>query len=333
MSTLSKRASVFSLLRTQWRQWFFNWLDRRSPHRQHHSLTLKNLYIFPTRKGFMFLLFVTVLWFLGTNYQNNLILALTFLLISLFIVSILHTFANLAGLDITLKGAANAFAGESVKFFFAIENTSRRDSNGIALRWQETLLDASRCDSEQKTTQSISVPLEAERRGHLRPKRLLVESEYPLGLLRCWTWLNFDAHALVYPQPIELPLGSTAITDEKGDGEHPARGGEDFSAFHEYVPGDPIKHIAWKLYARDRGLFTKEFSQNISRELWLDYFHVGSNDVEQKLSALCFWALQFSAKDENFGLLLPGEKIAPNKGENHKARVLEALASFEAGYE
>lgn len=329
MSTLSKRTSVFSALREQWQKRFFLWLDRRSPHRHQHSLTLKNLYIFPTRRGFMFLLFVMVLWLLGTNYQNNLILALTFLLISVFIVSILHTFANLAGLDITLKGAANAFAGENVEFFFSIENTSRRDSNGIALRWQESLLDASFCDSEQKTLTSVTVPLQTERRGHVRPQRLLMESEYPLGLLRCWTWLNFDAHALVYPKPIERPLANAAVADEQGDGEHPARGGEDFNALHEYVPGDPIKHIAWKLYARDRGLFTKEFSQNISRELWLDFFQVASNDVEQKLSALCFWALQFSSKDEQFGMILPGKKISPNKGENHKARVLEALASYE----
>ncbi|MFL0808881.1 MAG: DUF58 domain-containing protein [Agarilytica sp.] len=267
-----------------------------------------------------------VLWLLGTNYQNNLILALAFLLISIFLVSMLHTFANLAGLDLELMGSANAFVGENADFFIAINNTSKRDSVGVRLLWQDSPLDSVQLDCDKKSHHKVSVSFPALKRGHLQPKRLLVECEYPLGLLRCWTWLSFDAHALVYPEPIELKLNRAAVVDEEGEGEHPVKGGEDFSALHEYRPGDPIKHIAWKLYARERGLFTKEFSQNVSRELWLDYAQVASSEHEQRLSALCFWALKFSEQDENFGLLLPTEKIEPNKGENHKKSVLEALA-------
>ncbi|MFL0799904.1 MAG: DUF58 domain-containing protein [Agarilytica sp.] len=278
----------------------------------------------------MFLLFVLVLWLLGTNYQNNLILALTFLLISIFIVSILHTFSNLAGLDIELKGAGNAFVGENVHFTITVNNSSTRASNGVSMCWQGSELSSSDFDCEEKSSLSVHVDMLAKRRGHINPKRLLVECEYPLGLLRCWTWLKFDAHALVYPAPIKVDLVNSSVEDDDGDGEHPVKGGEDFSAFREYQPGDPIKHIAWKLYARERGLYTKEFSHNISREIWLDFFQVQSQDVELTLSALCYWALEFSQRDENFGLVLPGIKIAPNKGENHKARTLEALAKFEA---
>ncbi len=278
----------------------------------------------------MFLLFVLVLWLLGTNYQNNLILALTFLLISIFVVSILHTFSNLAGLDIELKGASNSFVGENVHFTIAVNNATTRASNGVSMCWQGSELSSSGFDCEAKSLQSVHVDMLAKRRGHISPKRLLLECEYPLGLLRCWTWLKFDAHALAYPTPVNIDLSSSSVEDDDGDGEHPVKGGEDFSAFREYQPGDPIKHIAWKLYARERGLYTKEFSHNISREIWLDFFQVQSQDVELKLSALCYWALEFSQRDENFGLVLPGTKIAPNKGENHKARVLEVLAKFEA---
>ena len=108
------------------------------------------------------------------------------------------------------------------------------------------------------------------------------------------------------------------------------RGGEDFNAFHEYRPGDPIKHIAWKLYARERGLLTKEFSQNLSREIWLDYFHFATQDVEARLSALCYWALEFHQQDEHYGLLMPNTTITPAKGENHRTQVLEVLARFQA---
>ncbi|WP_086931308.1 DUF58 domain-containing protein [Agarilytica rhodophyticola] len=316
-------------IKSYWQSRFFRWLDRRNPAKNHHRLTSKNLYIFPTKQGLIFLIFVVVLWLLGTNYQNNLILGLTFLLMSIFVVCILHTYANLAGMELELKGASNAFAGENAEFFFFIKNNRARPGDGIGLRWQEDENNGAKIAFAGHATTKVHVGLKSKRRGVLRPKRLLIESEFPLGLLRCWTWLNFDAQALVYPKPIEIPLASSAVEDDEGDGEHPVHGGEDFSAFRDYRPGDPPKHVAWKLYARERGLFTKEFSQNMSREIWLDFFHINAADTELRLSALCFWALRFHLEDENYGLLVPGAKVTPNKGENHKAQVLEILARFE----
>jgi len=316
-------------IKSLWRKRFFRWLDRRNPSKSHHRLTSRNLYIFPTKRGLFFLVFVMVLWLLGTNYQNNLILALTFLLVSIFVVSILHTYANMAGLEIELKGAANAFAGEVAHFFFEITNTKNKASDGIQLAWQDSPLDSARIDVDGQATIKTKVGEVASTRGVLRPSRLLLESDFPLGLLRCWTWLNFDGHALVYPKPIELPLTSASVEDDEGTGDHPVQGGDDFSALNEYKAGDSLSRIAWKLYARDRGLFTKEFSQNISREIWLDFFHINTLDTELKLSALCYWALQFHMRDENYGLVMPNTKINPNKGENHKAKILETLACFE----
>lgn len=310
-------------------QFFFKWLDKRNPRANHHLLNLRNLYIFPTRKGFLFLFFVMVLWLIGTNYQNNLILALTFLLISVFIVSILHTYANLSSIEVKLKGASNCFAGEPLEFFVDVTNTSRNMRYGVALRWQDSSFDPVTSDLGSNINTSLAVPVATKLRGKLRPPRLLFETEYPLGLLRCWTWLTFDTHALVYPRPVEFPLTNINAIDEGGDGEHPAKGGEDFSGLQAYRPGDSLKRIAWKLYARDRGLHTKEFSQNISREIWLDFAQVSARGTEEKLSALCYWALVFYQQDENFGLLLPTKKILPSKGENHRLEVLEALALFQ----
>lgn len=325
----SKPHSVKSFIVDFWRRRFFSWLDRRNPRKNQHLLKLNNLYIFPTKRGFLFLFLVTVIWLLGTNYQNNLILSLTFLLLSIFIVSILHTYANLAGLEIQLSGAANAYAGEEVDFYFRIKNKTKQDSDSIFLQWQSSTIDSKSIAVEKSQDQTVHVSLSAPKRGVLTPKRLLVETEYPLGLLRCWTWLNFDAHAFVYPKPVEYPLWNDTAEGEDVDGDHPVKGGDDFNALSDYRPGDPLKHVAWKLYARDRGLYTKEFSQNVSREKWLDFSKVNAPDSEAKLSGLCYWALQLFQQDENYGLLLPGEKIAPDKGENHKARVLELLARFE----
>lgn len=332
MSTLLNPTSglfkSFTQLRAYFSARFFRFLDKRNPSSSFHKLNTKNLYIFPGKRGFIFLGFVVVLWMLGTNYQNNLILGLSFLLVSIFIVSILHTYANLAGLEIQVKGAANAHVGDVVEFYIGIHNPRKAACDGLSLRWQESTLDDTRIQLESFSTTQAHVPIAAVKRGVLKPKRLLVESEFPLGLLRCWTWLSFDGSALVYPKPIEAPIYQNSVDDEGGDGEHPVKGGDDFNALNKYRDGDSIKRIAWKLYAKDRGLFTKEFSQNVSRELWLDYHQVAAQDVEDKLSALCYWALRLHQEDENFGLILPSSKISPGKGENHKANILESLARF-----
>jgi hypothetical protein len=101
---------------SRWQVRFFHWLDKRVPLASSVFLTRKNIYTFPTLTGGSFLGLSLVLWLLGTTYQNNLILALSYLLISLIIVAIFHSYANLAGLQIKVLGAKPAFVGESVYF-------------------------------------------------------------------------------------------------------------------------------------------------------------------------------------------------------------------------
>ena len=328
VSQVLSEKSFFATLKSAWQSRLFRFIDRRAVVKPKQGLTSKNLYIFPSGRGFLFLLIVLILWLLGTNYQNNLILGLAFFLASLFNAAIINTYKNMSALSISYQGAAKAFAGEEVMFRFMVDaSAKRRVSEYVEFRWQNSdtsvpyYFDAG-------GEHNIQVPLRSTKRGWLTPERLLIETYYPFGLLRCWTWLRWDASALVYPAPLETPMPANAVIDENGDGEHPLKGGDDYTGLRPYKEGDSLKHVAWKPYARDKGLFTKEFSQNLSRELWLDYDGVQGADVEQKLSGLCYWALQYHQQDEHYGLKLPGSDIPLGKGENHQVLVLSALATF-----
>jgi uncharacterized protein (DUF58 family) len=48
--------------------------------------------------------------------------------------------------------------------------------------------------------------------------------------------------------------------------------------------------------------------------------------TERRLSHLCYWALQFESRNEEYGLRLPGLVLEPGVGERHRDRVLQALA-------
>ena len=307
---------------------FYRWIDKRAKPATEHILSHHRLYILPTLRGYVFVGLVVLLWMLGTNYQNNLILSLAFFLISLFIVTVLHTYANLSGFKITFASSTSVFAGENADFIFTLYHP-KYDIENVSFCWRDSEYLVGRVDVKKKIKTQVSVPLHAVQRGWLIPGRLLVQSEYPLGLLRCWTWLNWRIETLVYPAPISAPQPvSVAAQEEAGSEEHPIRGGEDFSHLVEYRPGDAINHIAWKQFAQGKGVYIKEFSQTISREIWLDFNTIGAGDTESRLSALCFWALQYDIADEHYGLRLPGTVVPPGKGYDHKILVLRALATY-----
>ena len=63
-----------------WRRRVKGWWEARLPRADTHELTQRNVYILPTRAGFMFALTLLTLLLASINYQLNLGYVLTFLL-------------------------------------------------------------------------------------------------------------------------------------------------------------------------------------------------------------------------------------------------------------
>ncbi len=322
-STLENPRSLKQILQNQ----FLSFVDRRNTSSKVHKLTQRNLYVFPSKIGFTFLAILVVLWLIGTNYQNNLILALVFALLSIFLLGIIKTYINLAGITVNYIKSDPVFAGEFIYFSFEIENKSHRYRDAVEFRWQNDAGKPVVVSIPPGENILVRIPKMTHKRGIITPGRLLIKSYYPLGVFRCWTWIRWQLEEIVYPSPKEVPELESIVADEEGDGVHPTKGGDDYDGLKEYRPGDSLKHIAWKSYAKEKGLFTKEFSQNFSKEIWLDFDAVKGN-TEQKLSGLTYWTLFYHQRDENFGLNLPGQQVSPNKGEKHKDKILKALSLF-----
>lgn len=321
--------SIYLSLRKFYHLRFFRWVDKHIQAENQHKLSRHKLYILPSRRGFVFLALIAIMWLLGTNYQNNLILSLAFFLISVFIVAILQTHSNLSGVNIKLVGAEPAFAGEEAEFIFTL--SANKPVQNMQLQWQNSPLQPRVVNIKKNTVTSVAVPYMSLKRGWLQPGRLQISSYFPLGLMRCWSYLNWQACALIYPAPVAVAEPLSSARDDEAVGDYPISGGEDFSGLSEYRPGDSLRHVSWKNYARERGLHIKEFSQTLSQERWLDLQSTQGDSLEQCLSGLCYWALQYHRQDDYFGLRLHRHRIAPDRGEDHKRRVLEALALYEPG--
>ena len=74
------------------------------------TLDRKRVYIFPTRYGFVFILVLFAMLLGSMNHNNNLGFLLTFLLSGMALVSILHTYRNMIGLEILSVAATPIFA-------------------------------------------------------------------------------------------------------------------------------------------------------------------------------------------------------------------------------
>lgn len=318
----TRRWSPVQLIQRRWQRW----LDRRIPPARHVVLDQKRVFIFPTGMGFAYLLTALLLFIAGVNYDNSMILNFSFFLGSLFIVAILQTFSNLSGLVIDAGTTEPAFAGKEAKFNLHLSKSKRKDHIALSLLWHGFASDAHSLTEEEKHL--VQMLLTTTKRGIFRPARLRIESVYPLGLIRSWTWISLDMECLVYPKPIpsDLPAGGEA--DGKEGTVVVPEGRDDFEGVRNFQPTDPLSSVDWKAYARTNQLYTKRFHGLQTDARWLRWDAIPTLNPELKLSNLCYWVMEYSRKGLVFGLQLPTMKIAPDSGLEHQRRCLDALARY-----
>lgn len=313
--------------RTFWRARFGRWLAARNPRGRRILLDQRRLFIFPSRIGLLYAMLLLLILLVGINYQNNLAYAVAFLLASLFVVAVLHTYANLAGVCLEAVSASPVYPGQRSRFDLRLGQRAGRSRYALSLGWPGG--DIQEVNLGPEASRLLHFSLAVGQRGWFHPGRLRVESRYPLGLLRCWTWLDLDLNAVVYPAPRnagEQPPG--AADDGSGGSALPRPGNEDFQGFRDYRPGDSLRHVHWKGLARGQRLQSKQYHAWASRERWLDWEAFPGLPLEQRLSHLCHLALQWHQRQQPFGLRLPDATVSPDRGPAHLERVLTALALY-----
>jgi len=302
------------------------WINRRIPPAKSVTLNQKRIFIFPSRAGLYFLLSLLVMLVAAINYQNNMSFALVFLLANVFVIAVLHTFANLSGLTIKAVRARPVFAGQKAEFEILVSRASRRQYHAIQLHWPggepETV---SLVEGNEVYVKQF---LDTDRRGWHNPGRLLVETVFPLGLLRAWTWIDLDIRGLVYPRPLASGALPGMATDRPDGSAVPVPGSDDFYGLRDYQSRDPLKQVFWKSLAKGQPLQTKQYTAYANLSVWLDWALFEGLPVEQRLSHLCYWVLEFDQANEEYGLRLPGVIVPPNVGEQHRLEVLRCLALF-----
>ena len=300
----------------------------KPPERGTVVLGHRRVYILPTRMGWLYGGSLGVLLIGSINYSLGLGFVLTFLLAGLGLAGMVHTARNLARIGVGTGRAEPVFAGEPAQFRLHLESRASFDRPAILARH---LGSGSQLviDIPAHAVAEVVLEAPAKRRGWMPIGRLMLETRYPLGLLRAWSYAEPEARCMVYPKPERSPLPPPSTEAAVGAQRTPAPGNEDFSGLRTYQLSDSPRHVAWKAVARTDDMLTKQFTAEAAGDLWLDWAALPAPlDLEQRLSRLAGWVLAAEGGGIRYGLRLPGAEIAPARGDSHAAACLEALALY-----
>ena len=297
----------------------------------------RRVYIVPSRLGLYFGGSLAILLVGSINYVLSLGFALTFMRAGMGLAAMVQTTRNLARLSVRAGRADPVFAGDVARFQLTLANPGSHDRPEILVRHLDSgaqqNLDIAPTDAAEAV---LAVP--APRRGWLPLGRVMLETRFPVGLFRAWSYVEPESRCLVYPRPEASTLPALAPSDRAGGARAHAQGSDDFSGLRGYQPSDSPRHVAWKsaarsaaLHARSDDMLTKQFAGDAVAELWLDLGDLpASLGLELCLSRLAGWVLAAERAGALYGLRLPGVRIEPGRGDAQRAACLEALALFQA---
>ena len=295
-----------------------------SPVNRPVTLNHRRIFILPTQRGFGFVALIALQLLIAFLYNNNLAYLLTFLLASIFFIAILHSYKSLAGLIIKKGHSKNVFAGEVAGFGIYINNPDDVVRHHLQIKLQDT----ESLIMQAQSLAYITLYSLTYKRGWHEAGTVTLFSTFPLGLFRVWSPIRFNLKVLVYPKqsPLEIPFPQMS-SGQAGQGFSP-KAGDDFYGLQEYQPGDPIKQIHWKAFAKGLGIFTKYYGGEHLGEITLDFDYVPGHHIEERLSQLCRWVVDAEAAGITYGFVLPGLKLPPDNGLLHYRKCLEAMALF-----
>ncbi|HEX2531065.1 MAG TPA: DUF58 domain-containing protein [Burkholderiaceae bacterium] len=327
---------MYAALRELFCEQLDKWLYRlRGAESGEIFLNQRRVFIIPSRAGLAFCLMLAALFIGAVNYNLGLGFALVFLLAGCALMDMYMTFRNLAHLYLVPGRAQAVFAGEEARFELHLVNRSKHSRYAIWLAFiGNGLPDIEQAvDVPDNGSCSAVLATTAKRRGWMEAPRVRLQTRFPLGLLRAWSYWQPSTKVLVYPQPEENapPLLLAGTRQEDGQGYS---GRDDFAGIRAYQSGDSVNRLAWRQIARisaaaGETLVTKHFEGGSASELCIDWASLPHYlDIETKLSRMTRWVIEAEARGLVYAFRL-GDAVFPAAlGPAHREACLRALALY-----
>jgi len=305
-------------------KWFYKKFTKRS---KTIKLGLKNLYIFPSLYGLYWILTIVVLYILGTNLEVNFTIFLSYLMLSVFLISIFLTHFNLHGLELSTTDQNINFANTEINYTIIINSKNYRSNLRLKFLNQLTNFKSFRNINGYK---KIIINSQKKERGIHEPDVIYGESSAPLSLLNCWFYWQPSTKIIVAPEirKGKVNFQYSSLNKYSNISNSQSIPGEELDDLKAYEKGEKKSLIFWKLLAKSKKLQTKIYKTKSKqiKILQLD----NSLPLEIGLKNLCFEVNDEYIKNKYYGINLENEvNILPNKGYSHYFKCLYLLAKYK----
>lgn len=283
------------------------------------SRVRERIYIIPTLPGIAFGLSVFLVFAAGYFSQGfgGPPQVLVIALVVGGIIILFQTNDNLRGITLVSARSAPVVAGGESILEVAVANRSAQDRFALRVRFRDgwALRGAAYIPAlPAGEVRVVSLRLPAPRRGVFPIPAVWVSGNFPAGLCFAWRVFSGLGETLVYPQARswrEFPvLGHTAGTD-------------DVAGHRDYIPGDPIGRVDWKLYAKSGRLNVRTLAAPGRQSIrWEDTGFLVQG--EERLQQMAAWLDECLSARKPFDFRLPGTAL----DEGQSAACRAALARF-----
>lgn len=280
----------------------------------------KRPYIVPTGFGFVFGTLALVQLIMAITAQNNLIYLFVFTEVSIALASMFFSNSNIHRAQLASMEAMTCFANEESWVEIQLKNT--KPSYQLYLKW-----------SFQKngsypllpSSHQIQIPWTPRRRGLQALPKLVIESTFPFGLLRCWKVIRSKKEVLVLPE-------------RKGNASYPSstRGDstvDQLGLFHDirkFQRGDWPRRIDWRASQRSQQMMIRRYEEESAVQLdfsWEQTAHL--KDIEERISQLALWIDIAERQGAHYSLRVGSWNSGRYRGPQHWQKCFEFLALID----
>ncbi len=290
--------------------------------------------------GLVFIIIAMLLLMAALNTGNNLLFIVLGGVTSFVLMSVVLSSWSLRNVTLRRDAPYAVHRGEPFLIETRIEN-HKLSMPTIGLRVEAAGRDAESLGFIVKVPARraavLNIPYMLNRRGLHRIPAFRLATGFPFGLLEKRRRYDDELEVLVYPR---IRAMRAAVVEKlpgpAGVARSAAADGEEYFSIREYLPGDEIRRIAWRISARLGVWMVREMSRQHSRFVifaldtrWTPEVDRFPEHFEEVIEVVASLAVTLLKRQFNVGLVTPTGAVEGGEGVGQERRILEMLARLE----
>ena len=271
------------------------------------------------------------------NTGENLLYLLAGVTLGLLVVAVVVSAMNMRGIEIDRVAPESTHRDDPFIMTVTVRNRKKflpSFSLVLAFKNEEWRPAAHVAVIPPNASVTLRIERRMRRRGvHPLPPVILM-SGFPMGFYRREVVADDARTILVLPRVYRIQRAVLDRLDDSGNRPRPTlTPGDEFFALREYVPGDDIRYISWRVSARLGELIVRELEPGSVRSVVIALDTRGvphtlehEEKSERAIDLAASLVVAFLDRQYTLALSTPDHALPLGQGESHVLRALEVLA-------